>query len=127
MVIHNSYRSMPRKKLNNYLRTYRKRAGFSQRELAFLFGCKSGAKVTRYERFVRRPTLRTALAYEAIFGASVRELFAGMYLEVERETAKRAAVLAQRLRTKKRDRLTPRKLELLRMITVAPDIIAENE
>lgn len=118
---------MPRRKLNNYLRTFRKRAGFSQRELAFLLGCKNAAKVTRYERFVRQPTLRTALAYEAIFGAPVRELFAGIYSEVEREAAKRAALLGRRLQNRKPDRLTVRKLELLRMIAITADIVAENE
>src|SRR5947207_632290 len=101
---------MPRRKLNNYLRTYRKRAGFSQRDLAFLLGCKNATKVTRYERFVRQPTLRTALACEAIFGAPVRELFAGIYSDVEREATKRAAVLGRRLQKGKPDRLTARKL-----------------
>jgi transcriptional regulator with XRE-family HTH domain len=118
---------MPRRKLNNYLRTYRKRAGFSQRELAFLLGCKNAAKVTRYERFARQPTLRTSLFCEAIFGAPVRELFAGVYSEVEREAARRAAVLSRRLQKHKPDRLTARKLELLRMIAITADIIAENE
>jgi len=66
-------------KLNNYLRTYRKRASLSQDEVAYLLGCRSGAKVSRYERFARQPTLQTALAYEAIFGVPVRELFAGIY------------------------------------------------
>ena len=41
--------------LHNYLRTYRKRAGLSQAEVAFLLGCHSGAKVSRYEHAARRP------------------------------------------------------------------------
>ena len=36
-------------KLENYLRTYRRRAGLSQDEMAFLLGTKSGTKVSRYE------------------------------------------------------------------------------
>jgi len=118
---------MPHKRLKNYLLTCRKRSGLSQRDLAFLFGCKSGAKVTRYERFVRNPNLRTALAYEAIFGTAVRELFAGAYSEVEAETRKRAAELSRKLQAEKPDRLTKRKLEFLRMIIVARDIASENK
>lgn len=68
------YLPMARRKLPNYLRTHRKRAGLLQRELALLLGCKSGAEVSRYERSTRQPTLRTALAYEAVFGTPAREL-----------------------------------------------------
>lgn len=68
--------------LQNYLRMYRKRAGLSQDEVAFLLGVKSGAKVSRYERRRRVPPLETALAYEAIFRIPVRELFLGTYEQV---------------------------------------------
>jgi transcriptional regulator with XRE-family HTH domain len=62
------------------LRTYRKRAGFSQEEVACLLGARAGACPARHEAFVRRPDLETALAYEAIYGVPVRELFAGIKL-----------------------------------------------
>src|SRR5437879_2031593 len=55
-------------KLENYLRTYRKRSGLTQREVAFLVGCRNGAQVSRYEKRRRLPPLRTALACEAAFG-----------------------------------------------------------
>src|SRR2546429_9576493 len=64
-------------KLENYLRTYRKRSGLTQREVAFLVGCRNGAQVSRYEKRRRLPPLRTALACEAAFGVPVAELFAG--------------------------------------------------
>ena len=84
-------------RLDNYLRTYRKRAGLSQDEVAFLLGSRSGAKVSRYELFRRLPTLETALALEAIFGVPVRELFAGLHERGTRAVASRARVLLQRL------------------------------
>ena len=65
-------------KLENYLRTYRKRSGLSQREVAFLVGCRNGAQVSRYEKRRRLPPLRTALACEAAFGVPVSVLFAGL-------------------------------------------------
>lgn len=84
-------------KLTHYLRTYRKRSGLSQQEVAFLLGCRSGAKVSRYERFVREPSLRAAMACEVIFHAKLKELFAGIYEQAERNVAKRARMLVRRL------------------------------
>src|SRR3954466_6693937 len=80
--------------LPNYLLANRKRLALSQDEVAFLLGTQSGAKVCRYERFVREPNLETILAYEAIFQKPARELFAGLYQRVEQEIAARAKVLA---------------------------------
>jgi hypothetical protein len=52
--------------------------------------------VCRDEKFTREPSLRSALAYEAIYGKPVRELFAGLYQEVEQEVAERAKLLTYR-------------------------------
>lgn len=51
---------MQNDKLDNYLRTYRKKLGLTQREVAFLLGCHSGAKVSRYERSARIPLLTSS-------------------------------------------------------------------
>jgi len=85
--------------LSNYLRTNRNRLALWQEEVAFLLGFKGedkGAKVCRDEKFTREPSLRSALAYEAIYGRPVRELFAGMYEQIEQEVAERAKILAYR-------------------------------
>jgi len=90
---------MPSAPLPSYLRTHRKRLALSQAEVAFLLGIhgeSKGAKVCRDERFVREPSLATALAYEAIYQRPVSELFAGLYQEVEQEIAERAKVLTYR-------------------------------
>jgi transcriptional regulator with XRE-family HTH domain len=83
----------------NYLRTYRKRLSLSQEEVAFLLGVKGmdkGIKVSRDENCAREPSLETALAYEAIYGRPVRELFAGLFEKIEGEVAERARVLRHR-------------------------------
>ncbi len=98
--------------LPNYLRANRKRLALSQDEVAFLLGTKSGAKVCRYEMFVREPSLETALAFEVIFKRSVSELFGGLYQKAEREVAERAKILAQRNGGKANQR-TLRKREVL--------------
>jgi transcriptional regulator with XRE-family HTH domain len=99
--------------LENYLRTYRKRSGFSQDEVAFLLGSASGQRVSRYECRARRPTLETALAYEAIFQVPVSALFAGLYQKVERETSSRAQALARKLADAERHEATLHKMALL--------------
>jgi transcriptional regulator with XRE-family HTH domain len=103
-------------KLHNYLRTYRKRAGLSQDEVAFLLGCHTAAHVSRYEHFHRTPSLRTVLAYQVIFHALLRDLFGGEYQKVERAVSQRARTLAAKLSVRKEDRTTVRKLALLNMI-----------
>jgi hypothetical protein len=85
--------------LTNYLRTNRNRLALWQEEAAFLLGFKGedkGAKVCRDEKFTREPSLRSALAYEAIYGRPVRELFAGLYQQIEQEVAERAKILTYR-------------------------------
>jgi transcriptional regulator with XRE-family HTH domain len=85
--------------LPNYLRTNRKRLALSQEEVAFLLGANGmdrGIKVSREENDAREPSLLTALAYEAIYGTPVRELFAGLYEQEERKVAERARILGHR-------------------------------
>ena len=104
-------------KLQNYLRRRRKHANLFQDEVAFLLGCKSGTKISRYERFNCNPKLETAFAYEVVFGTPCRELFAGVFQKVEEKIKKRAQLLARRLGEAKQDRITTRKLEMLKTIT----------
>src|SRR5262245_35282653 len=112
-------------KLENYLRTYRKRIGLSQAEVGVLLGCQNGTKVSMYERSARKPSLQTLFAYEVLFGVPARALVAGAYQKVAKKISKRA----QRL-TRKLNRATPtpratRKLQILKAITsgsgIGPD------
>ena len=65
--------------LETYLRMHRLRCGLTHDEVAFLCGGMSGAGVSRHEHGTRLPTLRTALMYEFILGATVRDLFEGVF------------------------------------------------
>lgn len=108
-------------KLNNYLRTYRKRAGLSQEELSYLLGAGHESKVSRYEESARQPRLETLLAYEAVFGAPPKELYAGLYEKVEQETKRRAARLVRKLANKKSSPVNEHKLASLRQIAGLAD------
>jgi DNA-binding XRE family transcriptional regulator len=118
---------MPSYPLSNYLKMHRRRSGFFQDEVSFLLGAEGGAEVCRHERCRRVPTLETALAYEAIFGVPVRELFAGVYRKAEKEVKRRAGRLARRLHRANPSRLTERKAEALRAICFgSPDCSTPN-
>src|SRR6185503_14836953 len=84
-------------KLSTHLRGNRKRSALSQDEIAFLLGVESGAKMSRYERFLRNPRLVTALALEVIFQKPIRELFPGLYRQVSDSVISRVKVLAKKL------------------------------
>lgn len=91
---------MATQRLQNYLRTYRKKSGLTQREVAFLLGCQNGAQVSRYEKRRRLPPLQTALACEAVFGVPVAELFAGVRDVVAKNVGKRLHELRSKLENK---------------------------
>jgi transcriptional regulator with XRE-family HTH domain len=85
--------------LSNYLKTHRKRLTLSQEEVGFLLGVKGeskGSKVSRNEDPEYVPGLHTAIAYAVIYGKPVRELFAGVYEQIEQEISERAKVLSYR-------------------------------
>ncbi len=102
--------------LNNYLRTYRKRAGFSLEELGFLLGHESGSTPGKHERFRGLPTVRLAMAYEIVFGERAERLFWGLYRDVQRETVQRALHLAEELGKRNGTPREQRKQESLKAI-----------
>lgn len=83
--------------LPNYLRTYRKRGGFTQAEVAFLLGCRHRSKVSRYERGIRVPSLVGLIGYEVIFRSLAKTLFAGTYAQVREDVRNRARRLSKEL------------------------------
>ncbi len=87
------------RKLDNYLKSHRKRTGFSQDDVAFLVGMSGGAKVSRHERTGRLPSLTTAFAYQELFGLPLRELFPGIYYRAGAAVRRRAQILAGRSNT----------------------------
>ena len=107
---------MANQPLRNYLRTYRRRCGLSQDEIAQLLGTSSGTKVSRYENFARLPSVAGILGYEIIFNQPANRLFAGAYETVHRAIRARAKRLAKTLNARPGDPRTARKLHLLRTI-----------
>jgi DNA-binding XRE family transcriptional regulator len=99
--------------LPNYIRTHRKRARLTQKDVAFIIGSKSGAGISRHERFKQTPDLQTLLAYEMLFRTPVRNLFDGTHRKVERKLLRRIRLLIRKLRETGRSRRVERKVEIL--------------
>ena len=76
-----------------YLRTYRRRSGLTQSEVARLLGLESGQVVSRYERLDRNPSLETVLGCQVLFDVLPHELYPGLYKKVEKLTRQRIRAL----------------------------------
>lgn len=107
--------------LPNYLLTHRRRLGLSQAETAALLGFATEEVVSRYERWARKPSLETALAYEAIFHVPAKDLFAGLYQKVEKMMRAKARVLAEELADARPQRATLRKFAVLESLSAGQD------
>src|SRR3989442_4745151 len=95
---------MATRRLPNYLRTYRKHSGLSQSEVSFLIRLKDKSELSRYERSLRQPSLRTALACQEVFGTPVSELFGGLNDSVAPDA--RGPMMKLRARLQKRIAVT---------------------
>jgi len=73
------------------LRTYRRALGLTQEDLGRLAGVDTHSNVSRFERLVSEPDLRTAFACEIALGVAPSMLFAPIFETVKRLVASRAA------------------------------------
>src|SRR5260221_7564719 len=102
--------------LTTYLKMYRKRTGLTHEEVGFLLGSMSGTSVSRHELAQRLPILKTALRYEAIFGAAVRDLYEGLFLETKEMVRQQAHGLCASLERRQKTPYVMRKIADLRTI-----------
>lgn len=100
-------------RVKTYLRTFRRRSGLTQAEVAFLLGAEDGAQVSRYERLSRKPSFRTALGLQAVFGVPADQLAPGISAEVDRKIIGRARLLSRQLQRHSDSARTKRKLRFL--------------
>ena len=74
-------------------RSWRRRSGLTQEDVAFLVGLSVASQVSRHESGEREPDLRLALGYKLIFNATVHELLPQIYLDVAKNVRSRAQAL----------------------------------
>ncbi len=73
------------KQKTNDLVLYRRRMGFSQKQVARLLGQRDTSMVSHYEHGRALPPLAVALGLEIIYRVPVAFLFPGMYDELRRK------------------------------------------
>ena len=113
-------------RVKTYLRTFRRRSGLTQSELAFLLGADDGTLVSRYERLSRRPNLRTALGLQAVFGVSADHLVPGICAEVDRGVMRRARLLSRQLERHSDSARTKRKLRFLLSVMARGGVVSNR-
>jgi len=96
---------MNQTKLDNYLRTHRRKAGLSLHELSELLAYDNGGTISRHERSKTLPPLLIALAYEVIFRAPVSGLFPGLKETAELTIEKRLLRFEEELRRRNGKRI----------------------
>ena|ERR1043166_1208033 len=83
--------------LKTYLRTFRRRWGLTQKELAFLIGAESPTTISRIEQLKRLPNLAAGLACLVIFDTTAFEIFPGLFADVREAVLSRARELYEEL------------------------------
>jgi len=81
----------------SYLRPVRRRCGFTQTEVAFLLGFRTGKSISRIESLKQTPTLGVALSCAIIFNMAPGKLFPGAIFEAEQLILTRARELYDKL------------------------------
>lgn len=101
----------------HYLKAERKRAALTQADVAALFGIESASKISRYERGTRLPSLKTALAYEVIFGRPVAALFSDAYRKERVTVVRHARKLVGKAIARRKTSFLARRRESLKNIS----------
>ena len=83
--------------LKSYLRTFRRRWGFTQKELAFLIGAESATTISRVEQVKRLPNFAAAVACLILFDTNAFEIFPGLFSEIRDRVRERANRLYEEL------------------------------
>lgn len=91
---------MANKRLDNKLRVYRKKAGYTLPHASFLLGSRDPRYFGRLERGERQPTGPDIYSCERIFGIPNGDIFPGLRLHSYKKTDRHLATLNSRLRSK---------------------------
>ena len=88
------------KKINtikNYLWTYRKKIGLSQKRVAYFLGLNGTNDLSRWEHGVKAPNLVNVLKLEIVYRIPVAFLFGDLYERIKKEIRGREEKLKKEL------------------------------
>ena len=69
----------------NYLKLYRRKMGFTQKEVAYLLGLKSSTAISNYENNKKMPSLLNLLKLEIVLRTPVAFLYRDHYVEIKEQ------------------------------------------
>ena len=81
--------------VHNNLRSHRLRMGYEQLEVAFLLGLKSHARISQWERGIKKPSIENLFLLSLIYRALPDELYLELRTELRKEYEERICVFQQ--------------------------------
>lgn len=98
----------------NYLRTYRRKAHLTQKDLAFLLDEADAAVISRCEAGSRKPTIEFLLIYHILFDVPIAMLFPNQKEEIQEVLLPRIEALVTHLSTECTGHRTRVRIEFLK-------------
>ena len=95
------------------MRTYRIRAGLTQRDVAALLGLETGSTISRTEKGDGIPSLHVLLGYCVLFEVHPEKIVPGILRDIEKAVLVRVNILAAQL---KKRQPTPMVLERIKFL-----------
>ena len=71
------------RQINNYLKSYRKALGLTQRELSFLIGQPTTSSISKFESGACLPDLKTTIYFKILYDCSLVKLWPAHYRKSE--------------------------------------------
>lgn len=100
-------------KLGNYLRTYRIRAGLTQRDVAVLLGLEAASTISRTEKGKRIPSVHFLLGYSVLFKIPPEDLVPGICRDMEKAILDRTRFLTEKLRKRRATSMVLKRIKFL--------------
>lgn len=103
------------------LRTYRLRAGLTQKDVAFLLSLKSASIISRIEKCYRAPSLLMLLGYCIIFETQPGDLVPRLLHDIEKAVIARARVLGKELEKQRTTKPVVQRVKFLKRMSSTED------
>ena len=101
-----------KQKHKNNLMLIRRKLGLERKQVAILLGHKTANEISRFERSIKKPGLKTAFKMQIIYGFPIQILFYGYYGKCLREIRTQEKVLNKnKIQSKDNDNMGLEKTE----------------
>lgn len=105
-------------KIFSYFKTYRLKAGLTQKDLTYLLDITSASTISKTEKNIQEPTLKIALAYCLIFEIKIEDIMPTLSRDINKIIFKRAPLLVKELKTQSQTPLVKQRIAFLNSLYV---------